>query len=42
MNTDTEDLLARIPHVWTLKKPYSMKEIQRVLTEISQTTPGTS
>ena len=42
MDTDTEDLLARIPHVWTLKKPYSMREIQRVLTEISQAGSGAS
>lgn len=34
MDVKTEDLLASIPLVWVLKKPYDMQEIQRTLSEI--------
>lgn len=36
MDAGTEDLLSRVPRVWTLKKPYSTKDLQRVLAEIAE------
>ena len=34
MDLKTEALLAGIPRVWVLKKPYSMREIQKTLSEV--------
>jgi CheY-like chemotaxis protein len=39
MDAGTEDLLSRVPRVWTLKKPYSTKDLQRVLAEIAEAVP---
>jgi len=34
MDARTEELLARIPRVWVLKKPYNRRDLQKLLVEI--------
>ena len=39
LDTKAEDLLAGIPRVWVLKKPYNKRELQKILAESSRRSP---